>query len=88
MSLERVNVNVKLDPDMHSLLKGVAQIMDKGLGETIEALVVPILLQRLHEARLLCTAVPCQSAPVDGRQCLSEGVNGRQDQSKSVNAGQ
>lgn len=88
MSLERVNVNVKLDPDMHALLRGVAQIMDKGLGETIEALVVPILQQRLHEARLLCSAVPCQSMAVNGRQCPSAAVSGRQDQSKSVNAGQ
>lgn len=84
MSLERVNVNVKFDPDMHSVLKAMAAMADKGLGETIEAMVAPVLLAKLHEARLLVQAVDGQSETVKDRQRPSAPVNGSRNQSISV----
>lgn len=53
MSLERVDIRAKLDPDMHEALVAICDAKRLTLGEFIEALVVPEITRLVHEATVI-----------------------------------
>jgi hypothetical protein len=61
MSLDRVDVRAKLDPDMHEALLAICDAKGVTLGEFIEALLVPEIRRLVHEATVIsdkCDAFP------------------------------
>lgn len=53
MSLERVDVRAKLDPDVHEALVAICNARCLTLGEFIENLLVPEIKRVVHEATLI-----------------------------------
>ena len=53
MSLERVDIRAKLDPDMHEALVAICDAKGVTLGEFIEELVVPEIKRVVHEATVI-----------------------------------
>lgn len=52
MSLERKDVRMKLDPDMHRAVSNLAERDRLEITEWVEKIVVAAVLQRAHAARL------------------------------------
>lgn len=57
MSLARKDVKVYFDVDMHAKIKAICEIDNIGLAELIEALVVPAVDKRVHDAIMLAAAL-------------------------------
>lgn len=57
MSLERQNINAKLDHDMHRALKAICDAEGVTIAEFVENLLVPVITRRVHEATLIADAV-------------------------------
>jgi hypothetical protein len=53
MSLERVDVRAKLDPDMHEALVAICDAKGLTHGQFIEDLLVPEIKRLVHEANLI-----------------------------------
>jgi len=53
MSLERVDVRAKLDPDVHEALVAICDAKGLTLGEFVEALLVPEIKRLVHEANVI-----------------------------------
>jgi antitoxin component of RelBE/YafQ-DinJ toxin-antitoxin module len=53
MSLERVDVRAKLDPDVHEALVAICDARGLTLGEFIETLLVPEIKRVVHEATVI-----------------------------------
>lgn len=68
MSLERQNVNAKLDPEMHRALKAICDAEGVTMAEFIERVLVPVITRRVHEARLIAEAVDGPSFSGNRRQ--------------------
>jgi hypothetical protein len=68
MSLERQNINAKLDPEMHRALKAICDAEGVTMAEFIERILVPVISRRVHEARLIADAVARPSTSGNGRQ--------------------
>lgn len=50
MSLERKDVRFKLSAEDHARLKAICEIEETDIDDFIEALVVPVVRKRVHEA--------------------------------------
>jgi hypothetical protein len=64
MSLERKDVRLKLDAELHAQLACLAEVDEMELGAWVESLVVTEVLRRVHDARLIADRFP--SAPISG----------------------
>ena len=64
MSLERKDIRAKLDPDMHAKLKAICDTDEIDMGEFIEAVLVPVIEKRVHDAIVLAQAL--QRAGING----------------------
>lgn len=53
MSLERKDVRLKLDHDMHAAVMAIADVLDMQPAEWVEQVIVDIVKKRVHEANLL-----------------------------------
>lgn len=71
MSLERQNINAKLDPDTHRALKAICDAEGVTMAEFIERILVPVITRRVHEARLIADAVASPSVSGNRRQSPS-----------------
>ena len=50
MSLERKDVRFKLSAEDHARLKAICEIEETDMDDFVEALVVPVVRKRVHEA--------------------------------------
>ena len=50
MSLERKDVRFKLSAEDHTRLKAICEIEGTAIDDFVEALVVPVVRKRVHEA--------------------------------------
>lgn len=64
MALDRKDVRVKLDAEVHAMLVCVAEVDDADIAVWVEALVAAELKRRVHDARLIADQFP--RAPVSG----------------------
>lgn len=53
MSLERKDVRLKLDHDMHAAVVAIADALDMLPAEWVEQVIVGIVKKRVHEANVL-----------------------------------
>ena len=53
MALDRKDIRAKLAPDMHAKLKAICDLDEIDMGEFIEAVLVPVIEKRVHDAMLL-----------------------------------
>ena len=75
MSLERLDVRAKLDPEDHRALVRICDIDGLTIAEFIERLVVPVVRKRVHDANLLAREFPLPGTSGSGRE--SAGGGGR-----------
>lgn len=64
MALERKDVRIKLDADMHAQLACLAEVDEQDIGVWVEALTVAEVKRRVHDARLIAERFP--RAPISG----------------------
>lgn len=76
MSLDRVDVRAKVDPDMHEALVAICDAKGVTLGEFIEALLVPEIKRLVHEATVISDKLRRTPAAGSGRD--SPGTAGKQ----------
>ena len=50
MSLDRKDIRAKLDPDRHAQLRAICEIDGVDMGDFIEAVLVPVIERRVHDA--------------------------------------
>lgn len=50
MSLERKDVRLKLDAEMHSKLRAICELDDIDIAEFIESVLVPVIERRVRDA--------------------------------------
>lgn len=74
MSLERKDIRAKLDPDMHATLREICDIDGVDMGDFIEAVLVPVIKRRVHDAIELATRLQRQGIAGNGRE--SPGMAG------------
>jgi hypothetical protein len=55
MSLDRKDIRAKLDPDKHAQLRAICEIDGIDMGDFIEAILVPVIEKRVHDAIELAT---------------------------------
>jgi hypothetical protein len=58
MSLERQDIRAKLDHEMHLKLKAICEVDGVDMGVFIEAVLVPVIEKRCHDAMLLAAKLP------------------------------
>jgi hypothetical protein len=58
MTLDRKDVRLKLDAEIHAQLVCVADVDALDIGTWVESLVVAELTRRVHEARLIAERFP------------------------------
>jgi len=58
MTLDRKDVRIKLDAEMHSQLVCLADVDAQEIGAWVEALVVAEVQRRVHDARLIAERFP------------------------------
>lgn len=66
MALERKDIRAKLDADVHTALRTICEVDGVDMGEFIEALVIPVVQKRIHDATVLSRAL--QRAGITGIQ--------------------
>lgn len=74
MSLERKDIRAKLDPDHHAQLRAICDIDGVDMGDFIEAVLVPVIQKRVHDAIALASRFPRQGITGSGRE--SPGIAG------------
>lgn len=57
MSLERKDVRLKLDHDMHAAVVAIAETHDMLPAEWVEQVIVGIVKKRVHEANVLISSL-------------------------------
>lgn len=57
MTLERKDVRVKLDHDMHAAVVAIADALDLQPAEWVEQVIVGIVRKRVHEANVLINSL-------------------------------
>ena len=50
MSLERKDIRAKLDADRHAQLRAICEIEGVDMGDFIEAVLLPVIERRVHDA--------------------------------------
>ena len=68
MALERKDVRLKLDADMHAALKAICDVDEVDVGVYIELLLVPVIKKRVHDAMLLASKIPRPGITGSGRE--------------------
>lgn len=68
MSLERQDIRAKLDHDMHLKLKAICEVDGVDIGVFIEAVLVPVIERRVHDAMLLASKLPRPGITGSGRE--------------------
>lgn len=68
MSLERKDVRAKLDADMHAKLKAICDVDAIDMGVFIEALLIPVIEKRVHDAMVLANEFLRQGITGSGRE--------------------
>ena len=58
MSLERKDIRAKLDDDMHAALRAICEVDGIDMGLFVEALLVPVIKKRVHDAMMLAAKLP------------------------------
>lgn len=74
MSLDRKDVRVKLDPEIHAGLTVLASVGDKDIAELAEEIVVAEVLKRIHAATLIAQQAARLGLSGNGRE--SAGIAG------------
>jgi hypothetical protein len=73
MSLERQDVRTKLDPADHAALVSICDLDGKTIAEFIEAIVVPVIRKRVHDANLLAVRHPLPGISGNNRESPGSG---------------
>lgn len=68
MALERKDIRAKLDHDMHAKLKAICDIDGVDMGEYIEAVLLPIIEKRVHDAMMLANELARQGITGNNRE--------------------
>jgi hypothetical protein len=74
MSLERKDIRAKLDPDRHAQLRAICEIDGVDMGDFIEAVLVPVIERRVHDAIEL--AARLQRLGMSGSEKSRQGTSG------------
>lgn len=77
MALERMDIRAKLDPDTHAQLKAICEIDGVDMGAFVEAVLVPVIEKRVHDAMVL--AEKLQRAGIPGRVGPKSGAAGNRE---------
>jgi len=75
MALERMDIRAKLDPDTHGQLKAICELDGVDMGAYIEAILVPVIEKRVHDAMLLADKL--QRLGISGSVKRLAGTSGR-----------
>lgn len=74
MSLERKDIRAKLSADMHAKLKAICDVDEVDMGDFIEAVLVPVIERRVHDASVL--AAKLQRLGFAGNENARPGITG------------
>lgn len=74
MSLDRKDIRAKLDPDRHAQLRAICEIDGVDMGDFIEAILVPVIERRVHDAIEL--AARLQRLGMSGSEKTRPGTSG------------
>lgn len=74
MSLDRKDIRAKLDPDRHAQLRAICDIDGVDMGDFIEAILVPVIERRVHDAIEL--AARLQRLGMSGSEKHRPGTSG------------
>jgi hypothetical protein len=77
MALERKDIRAKLDADTHAKLKAVCDIDGVDMGDFIEAVLVPVIEKRVHDAMVLADKL--QRLGIAGNARRRAGTSGNGD---------
>lgn len=58
MSLERKDIRLKVDADVHQALLAICEADGLDISEFVESLIVPIVVKRVHRAHHIASRVP------------------------------
>lgn len=58
MSLERKDIRLKVDADVHQALTAICEADGVDIAEFVESLIVPVVVKRVHRAHHIATRVP------------------------------
>jgi len=75
MSLERKDVRFKLNADTHTQLKAICDLEEIEISDFVEAVLVPVIAKRVHDAIALTDRL--QRAGVSGNPRSIRGVAGK-----------
>lgn len=76
MSLDRQDVRAKLDPDIKAGLKILCDVQGITEAQFIEAVLVPIIRQRIHDASLIAAKATLQGITGNNRESSGELARG------------
>lgn len=68
MSLEHKDVRAKLEPELHAQLRAICDIDGVDMGDFIEAVLVPVIRKRMHDAIALASRFPRPGITGSGRE--------------------
>lgn len=68
MSLDRKDIRAKLDPQRHAQLKAICEVDNVDMGDFIEAVLIPVIEQRVHDAMVLASALQRLGKTGSGRE--------------------
>ena len=78
MSLERKDIRAKLDAEHHAQLRAICEIDNVDMGEFIEAVLVPVIERRIHDAIELAAKFPRSGISGNGRELPGTAGSGRE----------
>lgn len=81
MSLERKDIRAKLDADVHAQLEAICDVDGVDMGVFIEALLLPVIEKRVHDAMLLVSLFPRPGITGSGREYPGIAGNARKSTS-------
>lgn len=58
MSLERKDIRAKLSPERHAQLRAICEVDGVDMGDFIEAVLLPVIERRVHDAIALVSRLP------------------------------
>lgn len=68
MSLERKDIRAKLSPERHAQLKAICDVDGVDMGDFIEAVLLPVIEKRVHDAIELASRLPHPGTSGSGRE--------------------
>ena len=74
MRIERKDIRGKLDADVHAQFKAICDVDDVDMGDFIEALLLPVIAKRVHDAIELATRL--QRLGTSGNNRERPGISG------------